>query len=448
MTGRIVSWDRDKGYGYLDAEGQRVFLHRREFAEHHKSPETGDVIVFDLGTDRHGRTCATKALHHNDGGRIRSVHVVLLAALLVAPAIATWRIAQEYHVQIILGWYAGASALTYFVYWDDKMRARSGAWRARETTLHVFELAGGWPGAFLGQRRLRHKSSKLTYQIVFWLIVAVHQFAAMDYLLGWQRTRANTSVDDIPLSFTRLDLRDGRKLKNVVVKSYDAASETLQIVADDTAMSIRIQLVPPPFDQKLRSVGPAATGAAMAPRTLMPASAQYTFSQPVAGRVPPTRPLATAADQYATAASVTRSVPQRNPTATVPPRAAPQNVQRPALPQPPQPMPRVAEQTEPGSAPANVPAHQVAAKARAEQYYRHEFRLGSQPIYLRQLTLAYEAPQPITGWSGRYRTEGKAFIEYHDGRSQNSQQTSSAFEVITEQKPGQQVTVVDFTRKT
>jgi hypothetical protein len=31
---------------------------------------------------------------------------------------------------------------------------------------------GGWPGAFVAQRRLRHKCVKRKYQIVFWLIVA------------------------------------------------------------------------------------------------------------------------------------------------------------------------------------------------------------------------------------------------------------------------------------
>jgi len=30
---------------------------------------------------------------------------------------------------------------------------------------------------------------------------------------------------EVPLSFTRLELTDGRKLRNVVVKSYDAKSE-------------------------------------------------------------------------------------------------------------------------------------------------------------------------------------------------------------------------------
>lgn len=44
FTGRSVEWDREKGYGWLETQGQRIFLHIRDFAERHKPPELGDVI--------------------------------------------------------------------------------------------------------------------------------------------------------------------------------------------------------------------------------------------------------------------------------------------------------------------------------------------------------------------------------------------------------------------
>jgi len=46
-------------------------------------------------------------------------------------------------------------------------------------------MLGGWPGAFLAQRVFRHKTSKLSYQVVFWAIVLVYQLVALDYLTGW-----------------------------------------------------------------------------------------------------------------------------------------------------------------------------------------------------------------------------------------------------------------------
>jgi uncharacterized membrane protein YsdA (DUF1294 family) len=36
------------------------------------------------------------------------------------------------------------------------------------------ELVGGWPGALLAQQVFRHKTRKLSYQVVFWTIVVLH----------------------------------------------------------------------------------------------------------------------------------------------------------------------------------------------------------------------------------------------------------------------------------
>jgi uncharacterized membrane protein YsdA (DUF1294 family) len=74
----------------------------------------------------------------------------------------------------------------------DKKRARQqqGARRTPEIMLHFLELMGGWPGAFVAQRRLRHKCVKRKYQIVFWLIVAIHQYVAFGFLQGWELPKA------------------------------------------------------------------------------------------------------------------------------------------------------------------------------------------------------------------------------------------------------------------
>ncbi len=65
----------------------------------------------------------------------------------------------------------------------------SAQWRIPESTLHLFELAGGWPGAFVAQRALRHKTAKTSYQFVFWVIILLHQGLAIDGLTGWTVSR-------------------------------------------------------------------------------------------------------------------------------------------------------------------------------------------------------------------------------------------------------------------
>lgn len=67
--------------------------------------------------------------------------------------------------------YGGMSLVTFIVYAMDKAAARAGRWRTSEATLHLFALAGGWPGALMAQRWLRHKSSKRQFRVVFWATV-------------------------------------------------------------------------------------------------------------------------------------------------------------------------------------------------------------------------------------------------------------------------------------
>lgn len=70
--------------------------------------------------------------------------------------------------------YAALSCVAFLLYAVDKSRARRGARRISERTLHLVELLGGWPGAWLAARSLRHKTSKTSYRIVFALIVLLH----------------------------------------------------------------------------------------------------------------------------------------------------------------------------------------------------------------------------------------------------------------------------------
>ena len=70
--------------------------------------------------------------------------------------------------------YALVSVITFAAYGIDKRRAVHGKRRIRERTLHLLELAGGWPGAIAGQLLFRHKLRKFRYMIVFVAIGALH----------------------------------------------------------------------------------------------------------------------------------------------------------------------------------------------------------------------------------------------------------------------------------
>jgi uncharacterized membrane protein YsdA (DUF1294 family) len=56
--------------------------------------------------------------------------------------------------------------------------------------LHLVELLGGWPAAFLAQRTFRHKISKTRFQVAFWTIVALYEAASFDFLAEWHYAQA------------------------------------------------------------------------------------------------------------------------------------------------------------------------------------------------------------------------------------------------------------------
>lgn len=116
--------------------------------------------------------------------------VFALPLLLVLPVLAAYRGLGPTWSTYAGGGATAISLLAFAVYAFDKRRAVKAAERTPESFLHLLELLGGWPGAFLAQRLLRHKSAKISYQFVFWLIVLGYQVVAADWLLGWPMARA------------------------------------------------------------------------------------------------------------------------------------------------------------------------------------------------------------------------------------------------------------------
>jgi len=75
------------------------------------------------------------------------------------------------------GAFASLSLATFLIYGLDKVQAMRGKRRVSEWSLHLLALAGGTPGAALGQVVFRHKTQKKSFRRIFSLIVFIQAVA-------------------------------------------------------------------------------------------------------------------------------------------------------------------------------------------------------------------------------------------------------------------------------
>lgn len=179
LVGRIADWNDEKGYGFVapNGGGERAFVHVKSFEGRGRRPAEGDLISYEPIRDERRRLNATRIRHvvaranrvaRNDR---RFPHRTIGVIVLLAFAYAAYSGRIPLVVALI---YGGMSLLAFFAYGLDKSAARTSRSRTPENTLHVLELLGGWPGALIAQGIFRHKTRKLSYQVTFWLVVAVN----------------------------------------------------------------------------------------------------------------------------------------------------------------------------------------------------------------------------------------------------------------------------------
>ncbi|MFP5337796.1 MAG: DUF1294 domain-containing protein, partial [Gammaproteobacteria bacterium] len=197
QRGTLKSWNDQKGFGFIRPQqgGEDVFAHIS--AVHgERRPLVGDRVLYVSGRDPQGRlraehlrldaplTLDQPAIRQRPGsqrkpaeqqarprataraagkparqlvaGNIQQLplKLVLFGLLCLLPLAGSL---LRLGAVLPLAIYAVASLLTFVLYWRDKHSALKDRWRTPETTLHFFELAGGWPGALVAQQVFRHK---------------------------------------------------------------------------------------------------------------------------------------------------------------------------------------------------------------------------------------------------------------------------------------------------
>lgn len=183
--GKVTNWKDDQGFGFVtpNGGGLKAFVHIKAFSNSSHRPTEGDIITYELATDENGRffaknirfaVSATTSSTSNKSSWLGTNFAILFGLLLVLSALLGGLPLE------IVGLYFISSIVTFLAYAIDKSAAQNDRWRTKESTLHLFGLIGGWPGALLAQKTLRHKSKKQEFQTVFWVTVIANCFT-----LGW-----------------------------------------------------------------------------------------------------------------------------------------------------------------------------------------------------------------------------------------------------------------------
>ncbi|MDM8531045.1 cold shock and DUF1294 domain-containing protein, partial [Anaerolineales bacterium HSG25] len=183
--GVLTKWDDEKGFGFiqpLNKKEKQLFIHISGFrTDMARRPFVGDTLYYQItqheATGKY-RACKAHVRGVKDGDLERAkphpFQAVVAQSLIIFPFGASlyllWAVGNPFPLMM----YAVMSVITTWLYYDDKNRAQQKRWRTPEYLIHFAELLGGWPGALFAQYNIRHKNSKFSYQIEFWIIVCLH----------------------------------------------------------------------------------------------------------------------------------------------------------------------------------------------------------------------------------------------------------------------------------
>ena len=185
--GRITEWKDDRGFGFItpNGGGPTVFVHIKSFSTRSRRPVGSELVTYEVTSGVRGGAQAVKVQFVGEKRKAvpttaagPGVGALAFAAAFLAfllSSVATGRLHY-----LFLPAYIVASCLAYMTYAFDKAASMQGKWRTEESALHLVSLLGGWPGAMLAQRMFRHKTRKRSFQVTYWLTVALNCAA-----LGW-----------------------------------------------------------------------------------------------------------------------------------------------------------------------------------------------------------------------------------------------------------------------
>ena len=186
LEGLLQDWNDDKGYGFVvvDGHSKQVFFHINDYIELNGRPKNGMKMRFNAKQEGgRWRAEAVQCLsapaaipkNRRHRGQLQGEPIKIIVAVLLALLFLAY--ISHYNKAVAL-WMLVVSVVSFVTYRTDKQAALKNTWRVPENKLHFLDLIGGWPGGLIARQLWRHKTTKTSFVVTFWLTVIINIIAS------------------------------------------------------------------------------------------------------------------------------------------------------------------------------------------------------------------------------------------------------------------------------
>ena len=179
--GRVKSVSRAQRRGEILVEriNRRAVFEWEDFWPR-REPRRNEPVQFFLERNPMGQLLAfgVRAIEDRQQprgpGRFRPLQLLALPVALLFWLLLYGAVKKHYMPALFYNLYLALGLLSAALYGWDKCQAQRGGWRLSETTLHCWDLLGGWFGGTVAQLAFHHKIRKRRYQLTHWLLLPIN----------------------------------------------------------------------------------------------------------------------------------------------------------------------------------------------------------------------------------------------------------------------------------
>lgn len=219
---------------------------------------------------------------------------------------------------------------------------------------------------------------------------------------------ASAAVLDVNLAYKELRLKDGTVLTEVAVKSFNTTAETALLLADKGLVSLPTSLLPDEVTARLKALAPT-----LSKEELAAAKARE-------------------AEKYDKAVKQAERRQQAAEEEARQAREANRNLN--------------VRQAEAAAIKSDLTLEEVArvAATQARIYFTYQDDPHSNIGLVTGSDLQLDDPEPVPGWTGRYRVNGTAYRQYLNNQSSGFNRGAKEFEILIQTSERKKPEIVDI----